>query len=42
VPVEEAASKADFGEFADWSLRDQMAPRALRQVYAALNGQIPN
>jgi glyoxylase-like metal-dependent hydrolase (beta-lactamase superfamily II) len=40
VPANEAAARADFGEFADWSLREQMAPGALRSVYAALNGEV--
>lgn len=40
VPVEEAAARADFGEFASWSLRERLAPAALRRVYAALNGEL--
>jgi glyoxylase-like metal-dependent hydrolase (beta-lactamase superfamily II) len=40
VPVEEAAARADFGEFTDWSRREEMAAPALRQVYAALSGQL--
>ena len=40
VPVEDAAGHADFGEFTSWSLRDQLAPAALRRVYAALSGEL--
>jgi glyoxylase-like metal-dependent hydrolase (beta-lactamase superfamily II) len=40
VPVDEAAARADFGEFTSWSLRDRLAPASLRRVYAALNGEL--
>jgi glyoxylase-like metal-dependent hydrolase (beta-lactamase superfamily II) len=40
VPAEEAAAKANLGEFADWSVREQMAPPAFRRAYAELEGTL--
>ncbi len=40
VPIEQAAAMADFGEFADWPMRAEMATGYLRRVYEALNGTL--
>jgi hypothetical protein len=40
VPAEEAVAKADLGEFADWSIHEQMAPTAFRRAYAELDGAL--
>lgn len=40
VPAEEAAGKANLGEFLDWSVREAMAPSALRRVYAEGDGTL--
>lgn len=40
VPAEEAAARANLGEFADWSVRDAMAASALRRVYAEADGTL--
>ncbi|MGE0593568.1 MAG: MBL fold metallo-hydrolase [Vicinamibacterales bacterium] len=38
VGVDDAPARADFGEFADWSLREAMAPAGLRRVYTEVDG----
>lgn len=40
VPADQAAAQANLGEFATWSVREMMAPGALRRVYAELDGQL--
>lgn len=40
VAADEAPAKADFGAFADWSIHEQMAPPAIRRVYAELDGTL--
>jgi cyclase len=40
VPVDDAQAQADLGEFADWSIREAMAPRAIARVYAEINGTL--
>jgi glyoxylase-like metal-dependent hydrolase (beta-lactamase superfamily II) len=40
VPAEEAPSKANWGTFADWTVREAMAPGALRRVYAEVDGEL--
>lgn len=39
--LEEAQARADFGELESWSLRESQGDRALQQVYAELNGELP-
>ena len=41
VPVDEAAEQARFGDLETWSLRASQGGRAIRQVYAELDGQLP-
>lgn len=41
VPLEEAMESATFGDLEDWSLRSSQGPRAVQQVYAELNGELP-
>jgi cyclase len=38
--AEDAASQANLGAFADWSIGEIMAPRAIARVYAELNGEL--
>ncbi len=40
VPVDEAAAKADFGEYSTWWRRAENAPGALKRVYMELDGQL--
>jgi hypothetical protein len=40
VPVEQAASRADFGEFAAWPRAAENAPGALKRVYMDLGGEL--
>jgi glyoxylase-like metal-dependent hydrolase (beta-lactamase superfamily II) len=40
VPVEDAPAQADLGEFADFSISEQMAPGAIARVYAELDGEL--
>jgi len=40
VPVADAMAQADLGEFAEWSIVEAMAPRALARVYAELDGEL--
>jgi cyclase len=40
VPVDEAADKADFGEFAGWWRKTENAPGAMKRVYMELDGQL--
>lgn len=41
VPLEEAMEEAEFGELESWSLRGSQGARAVQQVYAELNGELP-
>jgi len=41
VPVDDAPSRADFGEFAAWTRRAENAAGALKRVYMELDGQLP-
>ncbi|HWW83268.1 MAG TPA: MBL fold metallo-hydrolase [Vicinamibacterales bacterium] len=40
VPVDEAADKADFGEFTGWWRKSENAPGAMKRVYMELDGQL--
>lgn len=40
VPVDEAASKADWGVFGDWFRRNENAAGALKRVYMELDGAL--
>jgi glyoxylase-like metal-dependent hydrolase (beta-lactamase superfamily II) len=39
--LEDAQSRSDFGDLASWSLYSSQAPRAIQQVYAELDGELP-
>lgn len=41
LTLEEAVTRADFGELETWSLRSSQAPRAIGRVYMELDGQLP-
>jgi len=41
LSLEEAQAQADMGELEDWSLVSSQKPRAIQQVYAELNGELP-
>ncbi len=41
VPVDDAPSRADFGEFAGWTRRAENAAGALTRVYMELDGELP-
>jgi glyoxylase-like metal-dependent hydrolase (beta-lactamase superfamily II) len=41
LSVEEAQEQAQFGDLETWSLRSSQGPRAIQQVYAELNGELP-
>jgi cyclase len=40
VPVEEAVTQANFGEYSSWTLAAGQAPIAIRKVYEELSGQL--
>jgi cyclase len=40
VPVDEAADRADFGEFSGWWRKTENAPGAIKRVYMALDGEL--
>ncbi len=40
VPVDEAVKKANWGEYADWTLASSQGPIAVRRVYAELSGAL--
>ena len=40
VPVDEAIGKADFGEYASWTLSTSQGPIAVRKVYEELDGKL--
>ena len=42
IPVEDAMRLATFGALDSWSLRASQGPRAIQQVYAELNGELPD
>jgi hypothetical protein len=42
VPLETAQTRARFGDLEDWSLRASQGPRAIEQVYAELDGTLPD
>ena len=37
----DAGSRADWGKYADWFLREQQAPIAIRKVYEEIEGKLP-
>ena len=37
----DAAPKANWGQYADWFLREQQAPIAIRKVYEEIEGKLP-
>lgn len=41
IPLEQAMEEAEFGELESWSLRESQGARAVQQVYAELNGDLP-
>jgi glyoxylase-like metal-dependent hydrolase (beta-lactamase superfamily II) len=41
LSLEDAQARADFGDLESWSLRSSQGPRAIQQVYAELNGELP-
>jgi cyclase len=40
VPVDEAISHANFGEYSSWTLASSQAPIAIRKVYEELDGKL--
>jgi glyoxylase-like metal-dependent hydrolase (beta-lactamase superfamily II) len=40
MPVDEAIAKADFGEYAQWTLAKSQGPIAIRKVYDELDGRL--
>jgi hypothetical protein len=40
VPVEEAITQANWGEYGSWTLAASQGPIAVRKVYEELNGQL--
>lgn len=40
VPVDQAAGRADFGPYGDWTRRDNNAAGALQRVYMELDGKL--
>ncbi len=40
VPLDEAITQANFGEYSSWTLAKSQAPIAVRKVYEELNGQL--
>ncbi len=40
VPVDEAVKKADFGEYARWTLAQSQGPIAIRKVYEEIEGKL--
>ena len=40
IPADTAAAQANWGPYADWFLRDQQAPIAIRRVYDELEGKL--
>lgn len=41
LSLEDAQAQADFGDLAGWSLFSSQGPRAIQQVYAELNNELP-
>ena len=41
MPVDEAIAKANFGEYASWTLAKSQGPVAIRKVYDELDGKLP-
>ncbi len=41
VSLDEALSRADFGELGTWSLYESQAPIAIRKVYEEIEGKLP-
>jgi cyclase len=41
VPVEDAITKADFGEYQRWKLHESQRPVAIRKIYEELDGKLP-
>ncbi len=40
VPVDEAITQANWGEYRSWTLSSSQGPIAIRRVYEELNGQL--
>ena len=40
LAADEAAKQANWGPYADWFLRDQQAPIAVRKIYDELEGKL--
>jgi len=40
VPADDAVKQANWGPYADWFLRDQQAPIAVRKIYDELEGRL--
>ena len=40
VPVDEAIRRADFGEYASWTLAKSQGPIAVRKVYEEVSGAL--
>lgn len=41
LPASDAARQASWGRYADWFLREQQAPIAIRKVYEEIEGKLP-
>lgn len=41
LSLEDAQAQADFGDLTGWSLFSSQGPRAIQQVYAELNNELP-
>src|SRR5262245_4494745 len=41
VPVDEAVQRANWGEYASWTLATSQGPIAIRKVYEQLDGKLP-
>jgi glyoxylase-like metal-dependent hydrolase (beta-lactamase superfamily II) len=41
VALEDAQTRADFGDLETWTLRESQGARALQQVYAEIDGTLP-
>jgi hypothetical protein len=40
VPVDQAISQANWGEYASWTLASSQGPIAIRKVYEELSGKL--
>ena len=41
LSVEDAIKQANWGPYADWFIREQQAPIAIRKVYEEIEGKLP-